>query len=54
MGDVNKVNTYPDIMRKCFKMGLFKSEYWIKNVFSNCFFVTCIANLCKGFTTKES
>ncbi|KAJ8716704.1 hypothetical protein PYW07_003331 [Mythimna separata] len=24
MGDVNKVNTFPDIMRKCFKMGLFK------------------------------
>ncbi|XP_075975349.1 organic cation transporter protein-like isoform X2 [Anticarsia gemmatalis] len=24
MGDINRVNTFPDIMRKCFKMGLFK------------------------------
>ncbi|XP_072932783.1 organic cation transporter protein-like isoform X2 [Epargyreus clarus] len=24
MGDVNKITTLPDIMRKCFKMGLFK------------------------------
>lgn len=24
MGDVNRANTLPDIMRKCFKMGLFK------------------------------
>lgn len=31
MGDVNKVTTFPDIMRKCFKMGLFKSEYGNKD-----------------------
>lgn len=26
MGDVTRLNTFPDLMRKCFKMGLFKSE----------------------------
>lgn len=27
MGDKNKVNAFPVIMRKCFKMGISKSKY---------------------------
>lgn len=27
MGEINRLNTFPHIMRKCFKMGFFKSEY---------------------------